>query len=141
MNSINLTGNICNDIELKKTNSGKSVVSFNLAVKRPYSKDTTDFIPCQVWNQSADYLSQYAHKGSKIAVSGKLTSRKYEDKDGNNRTAYEVVCDTVEICDAAKKDAEQSAPAPTTYVPTAYANTVPAIPQFEEIGTDEDLPF
>ena len=139
MNSVNLTGNICNDIELKKTTSGKSVMQFNLAVKRPHSKDTTDFIPCQVWNQSAEYLSQYAHKGSRIAVSGKLTSRKYEDKNGNNRIAYEVVCDSVEICESGKKDSDQAAP--VAYTPTAYANTVPDIPQFEEIGNDEELPF
>jgi single-strand DNA-binding protein len=137
MNSINLIGNICNDIELKKTNSGKSVVSINLAVKRPYSKDTTDFIPLVIWNQSAEYLGQYAHKGSKIAVSGKLTSRKYEDRDGNNRTAYEVVCDSVEICES-KKESEQSAPAPTTYIPTAYTD---AAPRFEEIEDSEELPF
>lgn len=129
MNTINLTGNICNDLELKQTNNGKSVMQFNLAVKRPHTKDTTDFIPLVVWEQSAEYLSRYAHKGSKIAVSGKLTSRQYEDKNGNKRTAFEVVCDFVEICESRSEGGQAT---PTADTPT---------PKFEEISTDGDLPF
>ena len=132
MNTINLIGNICNDLELKQTEKGKSVMTFNLAVKRPHTKDTTDFIPLVVWEQPAEYLSRYAHKGSKIGVSGKLTSRQYEDKNGNKRTVYEVVCDSVEICDS--KSDNQTAPIPE------YTSTMPT-PKFEEIKTDDDLPF
>ena len=84
MNSINLTGNICNDLEVKATQSGKSVLKFNLAVKRPFTKDTTDFIPVIVWDQGAEYLGKYGRKGSKVAVCGKLTTRKWQDKNGNN---------------------------------------------------------
>ena len=130
MNSINLTGNICADLELKKTQTGKSVMSFNLAVNRPFTKDTTDFIPIVVWNQPAEYLSRYAHKGTKIAVTGKLTTRSYEDKEGKKRTAYEVVADSAEICDS-KSDGQASAPTFQT-VPT---------PKFEEVEADEGLPF
>lgn len=147
MNTINLTGNICQDIELKQTNSGKSVINFNLAVKRPFTKDTTDFIPVVVWEQPAEFLSKYAHKGSKIAVSGKLTSRNYEDKDGNKRTALEVVADTVEMCETASKNDTQGAqPTNTgTYTPSAYTQPQMSFasqtPQFEEIPGDESLPF
>ena len=141
MNSINLTGNICNEVELKQTNSGKAVMQFNLAVKRPFTKDTTDFIPVVVWEQPAEYLSRYARKGTKIAVSGKLTTRNYEDKNGNKRTAFEVVADTAEICEpAGKNDTQQAETANTgTYTPEAYKpqqNT-----KFEQISTDSDLPF
>lgn len=139
MNSINLTGNICNDLELKQTNNGKSVMSFNLAVKRPFSKDTTDFIPVVVYEQPAEYLSRYAHKGTKIAVTGKLTSRKYEDKNGNNRTAFEVVADNVEICESANQSSTEAKPEPSTYTPSAYGGT--NAPQFEEVPNDGDLPF
>ena len=134
MNTINLTGNICNDLELKQTETGKSVMNFNLAVKRPFSTDVTDFIPLVVWNQPAEYLSRYAKKGSKIAVSGKLTTRKYQDKDGNNRTAFEVVCDAVEILDskASGEQAQEQAEPSYTSQPT---------PKFEEISVDDDLPF
>ena len=125
MNTINLTGNVCNDIELKNTPSGKAVVSLNLAVKRPYSKDTTDFIPLVCWDKSAEYLSRYARKGSKIAVSGKLTTRKYQDKDGHNRTAFEVVCDSVEILDS--KGETQG--------------TIPQDANLETIDVEDGLPF
>lgn len=132
MNSINLTGNICNDLELKQTNNGKSVMQFNLAVNRPFTKDTTDFIPIVVWNQPAEYLNKYAHKGTKVAVSGKLTTRKWEDKEGNKRTAYEVVADNVEICESS--EAKQGG-----YTPSAYQSG--SQPQFEEVPNDGDLPF
>jgi single-strand DNA-binding protein len=132
MNSINLTGNVCNDLELKSTQNGKSVLTFNLAVKRPFTKDTTDFIPLVVWEKNAEFLSRYGRKGSKVAVSGKLTTRKYQDKDGNNRTAFEVVCDTVEILDS-KSDSSE------TYDAPAYSKGNAT--QFEELKTDDDLPF
>jgi single-strand DNA-binding protein len=128
MNSINLTGNICNDLELKSTQSGKSVITLNLAVKRPFAKDTTDFIPLVVWDKNAEYLSRYARKGSKIAVSGKLTTRKYQDKDGNNRTAFEVVCDAVELMDIIKGE-------------VTATNTIPKDANLETVDPDGDLPF
>ena len=95
MNSIHLIGNICNELELKTTDSGKSVCSFNLAVKRPFSKDVTDFIVVVAWNKRAENICQYCHKGSRIGVSGVLTTRKWDDGDGNTRTAYEVVASDV----------------------------------------------
>lgn len=136
MNSINLTGNVCGDIELRTTTSGKPVVNFHLAVKRPFTKDTTDFIPLVVWDKAAEYLSTYAKKGSKIAVCGKLTTRKYQDKDGNNRTAFEVVADTVEICGKSEETGATPAEAP------AFAAAPAAAPEnFTQIKPDDDLPF
>ena len=133
MNSINLTGNICKDIEVKQTQNGKAVTTIDLAVKRPFTKDTTDFIPLVVWEKNAEYLGRYAHKGSRIAVSGKLTTRKYQDKNGNNRTAFEVVCDTVEILDSKAQGEAQA------YMPDAYK--MGAEPNFEPVNVDDDLPF
>ena len=142
MNSINLTGNICGDLELRQTTSGKSVTQFNLAVKRPFAKDTTDFIPVVVWEQPAEYLTRYACKGTKVAVSGKLTTRNYEDKNGNKRTAFEVIADTVEICESASKnDAQQTEPThANTYNP--YASKSQQEQKFEPISAeDQQLPF
>ena len=139
MNTINLTGNICNDLELKSTQSGKSVITFNLAVKRPFTKDTTDFIPMVAWEKNAEYLSRYGKKGSRVAVSGKLTTRKYQDKDGNNRTAFEVVCDNVELMNGT--DVSQGAgtyTADQTSIPTSNASVEP---NFEAVDTSSDLPF
>ena len=137
MNTINLTGNICNDLELKKTNSGKSVLQFNLAVSRPFTKDTTDFIPIVVWNQPAEFLSTYAHKGSKIAVSGKLTTRNWEDNNGNKRTAYEVVADNVELMER-KNDGETQGTA--TYA-EALGSVAPKSAELTELSESDDLPF
>ena len=103
MNSINLTGNLTKDIEVRQTNSGKAVTTFDVAVKRPFSNET-DFISCIAWEQKAEYLYKYAAKGTKVAVSGYITTRKWQDKNGANHIAYEVNCDGVE----AFKNASQS---------------------------------
>ena len=97
MNAVNLTGRLTSDVELKTTTNGKSVCSYTLAVKRPKVKDTTDFINFVTWNHDAEFLANYAHKGDKVGVTGVLTSRKWQDKDGNARVSFEVVTDTVEI--------------------------------------------
>ena len=137
MNSINLTGNICNDLEVKTTTSGKSVMSFNLAVKRPFTKDTTDFIPVVVWDQGAEYLGKYGRKGAKLAVSGKLTTRKWQDNNGGNRVAYEVVADSVELMESKNGTEATETSRPTNYIPDAYKS-----PQGENLSaTDDDLPF
>ena len=60
MNVINLTGNICKDIEVKQTQNGKAVTTIDLAVKRPFTKDTTDFIPLVVWEKNAEYFENRA---------------------------------------------------------------------------------
>ena len=131
MNNINLIGNVCNDIEVKTTTSGKSVVSFNLAVKRPFTKDTTDFIPVVVWDQGAEYLGRYARKGSRVGVSGKLTTRKWTDNNGNNRVAYEVVADSVELSESLKNGAEATeSNKGSNYIPEAY-----------KVEEDDSLPF
>jgi single-strand DNA-binding protein len=137
MNSISLVGRLCESPELKQTNNGKSVVSTTLAVDRPHTKDVTDFIPVVIWNQSAEYLGKYASKGTKVAITGKLTIRKYEDKNGNKRTAFEVVADTVEICDSAKESSTEAKNEP--YVPTPYSTE--NAQSFETVSGNESLPF
>lgn len=136
MNNINITGRLCGDPELRKTSSDISVCSFTLAVKRPKVKDTTDFINCTAFRQSADYLTTYGFKGNLVAVSGILTSRKYQDKNGNNRVAFEVVCDNVELCESKKEGSKEfkfKFKAPKV-APNVSAD------DFEEIESDE-LPF
>ena len=156
MNSINLTGNICNELEVKQTNSGKAVLTFNLAVKRPFTRDTTDFIPVVAFEQSAEYLGKYGRKGSRVAVSGKLTTRKWQDKDGKNRTEYEVIADNVELMNSKSDVGQASAPyipdaytAPSGYIPQSSVPTDTAQQQamsftpkpFAANETDDDLPF
>lgn len=105
MNSVTMIGRLCKDPELRRTQSGTACCSFSLAVKRPKVKDTTDFHNFVVWQQGAEYLCQYGHKGDLVGVTGYLTSRNWEDKDGNKRTAIEVTCDSVELV-SSKKNSE-----------------------------------
>ena len=105
MNSINITGRLTTDCELRRTQSGTACCSFTLAVKRPRAKDTTDFHNFVVWQQGAEYLSQYGHKGDLVAVTGCLTTREWTDKDGNKRKTTEVTCDAVELL-SSKRNSE-----------------------------------
>lgn len=134
MNNIQITGRLTADPELKTTQSGVSVCAYNLAVKRPKVKDTTDFLTVVSWRQGAEYLCKYGHKGDVVAVSGVLTTRSWEDKNGNKRISYEVVSDTVELVGGIKN--EQSNATQTT----PYSNAAQA-QGFETIIADEDLPF
>ena len=90
MHIIQLRGRITKDLELKTTTSGKSVCSFDIAVTRKFDKEITDFIPCVAWNKTCETMCKFVKKGQLIAIDGSLYTRKYEDKNGNNRTAYEV---------------------------------------------------
>lgn len=133
MNNVTITGRLTAAPELKTTQSGISVCVYNLAVKRPKVKDTTDFLPVVSWRQGAEYLCKYGHKGDMVAVSGVLTARSWEDKEGNKRISYEIVTDTVELVGGVKS--EQNAN--VTPLPT---NTQPQQQEFVVIS-DEDLPF
>ena len=125
MNNISLIGRLTADVELKQTQSGLSVCSFTLAVARPNVKDTTDFINCVAWRQTAEFISRYFKKGNLLALTGVLTSRQYEDAKGNKRTAFEVVVDRAEFCESKKDEA------PAEQKPQ----------KFEELESDSDLPF
>lgn len=101
MNTCNFTGRIANDIQLKKTQNGKSVVNFSLACKR--GKDITEFIPIVLWGQAADYIGQYAKKGDLIGIfNGTLQSRKWEEK-----TIWEVHAFNAEILSHSESNKRQ----------------------------------
>ena len=140
MNSVTITGRLAAQPEVKTTSTGKSVCSFRLAVNRPRVKDKTDWIPCTAWNQSAEYLSKYASKGNRIGVSGVLTSREYEDKDGNKRTAYEVLTDSVEILESRSAS---SATTSSSEAPKTAETSSESFADMEGIETldEEELPF
>ena len=103
MNNCAFIGRLTSDIELRRTNSGKAVASYSLAVKRPRVADTTDFIELVTWEQGAEYLAKYAHKGDIVGAVGTLQPREWTDKDGNKRKAWEVVTTSVELL-SSKKD-------------------------------------
>ena len=148
MNSICLMGRLTGDPELKTTQSGVSVTSFSVAVDRAYrSKDQerqTDFINCVAWRNTAEFISRYFRKGQRIALQGSLQSRKYTANDGSQRTVYEVVVDNAFFCESKGGNAA-GAPGYDSQVPQ-YSEAKPAFStansgDFEDILTDEDLPF
>ena len=139
MNSFNCVGRLTADPELKATQSGISVCSFSLAVNRPKVKDTTDFLNFVAWRQSAEYLCKYARKGNRIAVSGCLTSRKYDDKDGKHRVAFEIVCDALSVLENANSNVDTQTNVQTQNV--EFKPPQSATGGFEQLSNDDDLPF
>lgn len=88
MNSVTLMGRLTSEPELKRTQSGKTMLSFTLAVSR--QKDNTDFIRCTAWGKSAEFIQKYFTKGSMIAVLGNIRAGNYTDRDGNTRYIMNV---------------------------------------------------
>lgn len=119
MNSVTMIGRLTNEPELRRTQTGTACCSFTLAVKRPKVKDTTDFHDFVVWQQGAEYLCQYGHKGDLVGVTGYLTTREWQDKDGNKRKAREVTCDNVELI-SSKKSESQPAQTQQTYAQQSF---------------------
>lgn len=111
MNNIVLMGRMTKDADIRSTQSGKVVASFTLAVDRPYTqngKKEADFIACQIWGKSAEVLGKSVHKGQRVLLEGRLQIRQYTDKNGNKRTAAEVVTDRFEFIERKEQTAPQS---------------------------------
>jgi single-strand DNA-binding protein len=153
-----LIGRITAEPELKQTANGISVCSFSLAVDRRFaSKGTerqTDFINIVAWRQQAEFVSRYFHKGSAMGVEGTIQTRNYESKQGEKRTAVEVVADQIFFVGskadtnagyAAANARDFGAPPPAASpmsaapAPAAYASG--SASDFEEVESDDDLPF
>ena len=110
MNNIVLLGRLTKDADIRSTQSGKVVASFTLAVDRPYTqngKREVDFIACQIWGKSAEVLGKSVHKGQRILLEGRLQIRQYTDKNGNKRTAAEVVADRFEFIERKEQTESQ----------------------------------
>lgn len=140
MNKAIIMGRLTADPELKQTQSGISVTSFTVAVDRQKDKDgnkSADFISVTAWRERAEFISRYFSKGDPIIIDGRIQTRNYEDKQGNKRTAVEILCEHAEFVpgnskkrDEREDDAEVSAP------PKNTGNA-----DFEEVTDDNDLPF
>lgn len=142
INSVVLMGRLTADPELRTTTTGKSVCSFSVAVDRGYSKNAeerqTDFINIVAWESTANFVCRYFSKGSMIAIQGQIQTRRYEDKTGAKRTAFEVVAREVSFCGSKSETGTVSRPAAPEQ-PPVYQNANQG--DFEEITDDEDLPF
>ena len=103
LNHVVIMGRMVRDPELRQLDNGTSVTSFSVAVDRNYVDKTTnerqvDFLNVVAWRQTADFVCKYFHQGDMIALEGSLQSRKYTDKDGNNRIAIEIVASNISFC-------------------------------------------
>ena len=134
-----LMGRLTKDPELRTTQNGTSVTSFAVAVDREYVRQgeerQTDFINVVAWRQTAEFVSRYFRKGSMIAVQGSIQTRNYEDKNGNKRTAVEVIADKVSFC-GSKAENGNNSPVDAQ----ANASDYTAI-NTNDSGEDDDLPF
>ena len=146
MNVVCLMGRLTSDPELKSTQNGVNVTSFCVAVDRAYQpkgqERQSDFINCVAWRGTAEFITRFFRKGQRIALQGSLQSRNYTDRDGNKRTAYEVVVDNAFFAESKSSD---SAPRYDSQVPQ-YSEPQPAFSNdkggdFEELLGEEDLPF
>jgi len=130
-NEVVLSGRLTADPELKTTPTGVFVTSFTIANDVGYGdKKKTNFINIIAWRGTAEFVSKYFKKGNLIGVKGEIQTRKYEDKNGNNRTAFEVVARGVEFLESKKDDAGSDV-APVNYDTS----------NFVEYGEDDELPF
>ena len=156
LNCVAIMGMLVADPELRTTPAGYSVCSFRIACDRSYVQQgqqrQADFIDIVAWRQQADFVSKYFQKGSMIAVEGSLQTRNYQDKNGNNRTAVEVVANNISFAGAKRQDS-QSAPSyeqqTTSHVQQAKAAqnapqpayTQGSMDDFAVISDNDDLPF
>lgn len=137
-NLVVLTGRLTADPELKTTTNGIPVTTFSIAVNRNYragEEQQTDFINIVAWRQRAEFITKYFKKGSMIGIEGSIQTRRYQDKNGNNRTAFEVVVNNAQFVES-KRDGAAS----VAEEPASYSNA--DVSDFAEVGgMDDDLPF
>ena len=157
LNHIVIMGRLTRDPELRYTQSNTPVASFTVAVDRDFGgrdggEKQTDFIDCSAWRQTGEFVSKYFRKGSMIVVSGRLQSRKWQDRDGNNRTSWEISADNVYFGESRRRDDENRDSYGGNYSANSYggnsyeSNRSASAPAqsnpFTELGDDDgELPF
>lgn len=155
LNCAIIMGRLTATPELRTTGTGISVTSFSVAVDRSYAKPgeerQTDFINVVAWRGTADFVTRFFTKGQMIAVQGSIQTRNYEDKNGNKRTAVEIVADNVSFCGSKSENggntyAQPQQSAPAVSYQSADAGSFSVLPDDSQgfpFGADDDegLPF
>lgn len=142
INSVVIMGRLTYEPELRATQSGISVIRFQVACDRNYQKSgeerKADFIDVTAWRQTAEFVSRYFHKGSMIAVEGSIQTDSYTDKDGNKSKSVQVVANNVSFCGSKN----ESSTGNQVYNQPAPGYSSADNSDFEEIvDDDDDLPF
>ncbi|MBO5415384.1 MAG: single-stranded DNA-binding protein [Clostridia bacterium] len=149
LNKVIMGGRLTADPELKQTPSGVSVCTFSIAVNRRFSsKDSSqqtqaDFFNVTAWRATAELVSKYFRKGSSICVIGSLQNRTWTDQQGVKRYATDIIADEVNFVDSRSESAgaAQAPYTPDAYSAPSFSSDAAAAPKFEELKTDDDLPF
>ena len=145
-NKVILGGRLTADPELKQTPNGVAVVSFSIAVNRRArsgEQPVADFFNVTAWRGTAEIVSRYFHKGSSICVVGSIQNRSWTDQNGQKRYATDIIADEVQFVDS-RSEGSNGASSQGAYTPDAYTPSYSSsgmAPKFEEIKTDDDLPF
>lgn len=153
LNKAVLCGRLTADVELKQTTSGIAVCSFTLAVNRRRTgtaEQTADFISCNAWRQTAEFISKYFRKGSALCIVGSIQTRSWQDNQGSKRYATEIVVDEAYFVDS--KNEPQNSPTNAPYVPDSYlpdqapedkaeGKYASPAPNFDDASGDDNLPF
>ena len=142
MNRVCLMGRLTKDPELKQTPNNVSVATFSLAVDRNYQADKdnkqTDFINIVAWRHTAEFVGKYFTKGQLVAVEGSIQTRSYQDKDGNNRTVFEVVADQVYFAEK-KQNGENKSQSESSAKDSFQVGDLGDFEEFD--ANDGELPF
>jgi len=149
LNKVILGGRLTADPELKQTPSGVSVASFSIAVNRRFtSKDANagqpqaDFFNVTAWRATAEFVSRYFKKGSSICVIGSIQNRSWTDQQGAKRYATDIIAEEIQFVDSRNDNPASAAPyTPDAYNAPSFSSDAAAAPKFEELKTDDDLPF
>ena len=141
LNVVAIMGRLAADPQMRQTQAGKSVCSFRIACDRgrkdANGQNQTDWLDVVAWDNTAIFVEKYFPKGSMIAVTGRLQSRNYQDKNGNNRTAIEIVANQVSFCGEKKQDAKSFRPANENALNFAQGGN----DEFVPVEDADDLPF
>lgn len=142
LNRVILMGRLTKDPELKQTQNNVSVATFSLAVDRNYQSDKdnkqTDFINIVAWRHTAEFVKKHFTKGQLVAVEGSIQTRSYQDKDGNNRTAFEVVADQVYFAEK-KQNGENKSQSESSAKDSFQVGDLGDFEEFD--ANDGELPF
>lgn len=155
LNVIAIMGRLTAEPELRHTPNGIATCTFRIAVERSFARAgeerKADFIDIVTWRKTAEFVCKYFGKGSLIAVNGSLQTRNYEDKNGNKRTAYEVVADNVHKVNWNEVPREgplggfaggKTENKPKPFVPASMPVGINSGPDdFAVLDENEDLPF
>jgi single-strand DNA-binding protein len=141
MNNVSLIGRLTGTPELKHTQSGKAYVKFSIAVDRQFVKQgeerQADFINILAWDKTAEFICKYFEKGRRMALTGRIQTGSYKDKDGNTRYTTDVVAENVEFCDSKGNNTDNSQQQQQKQQVQATMNNPPTATE----DSGEDLPF